>query len=171
MKRIHRIRSIALAFGSLVLAPAVTMAGDGAFTSRMPAGVTVSAKDIELSGAGDCRSERGGVNMQAVVFLPGNTATTNDGPISLRVSFSEDRVGIEQLGRPERGEFLLNATLVTGANSDVRLRFARVNGTLLLYWRETAEHSGQYAQGLLSIRTQELAAVCCGTGGIWRSPH
>jgi hypothetical protein len=171
LSRILSNCSMAFAFGLVALAPALAIAGDGTFTSRLPPGVTVSAKDIELTGAGDCRSERGSVDMQAVVFLPGDTATLNDGPVRLRVAFSLDRVTIEDLDRVERGMYLLNATTVTGARSDVRLRFARVSDAVMLYWRETAEHSGQYAQGLLGVRTRQLTPVCRGTGGIGRGPH
>lgn len=132
---------------------------------------TVNSRDINLSGAGDCRSERANVDMLAVVFLPGGTATTSDGSTRLRVSFTYDRVDIGELDRPERGTRWFEVTRLVGADSDVRLQFARVNGSIMLYWRETAEHGGTYKQGLLSIRTDQLTPVCRGTGGIWRVLH
>lgn len=125
----------------------------------------VSGVDREAVRKGTCRG-RLDVDMQKVEFLDNDAVTISAAEFSVRLTIDGERIG-EDWRRPmPRHTWEEIETLIVDSSGDIDLaaRFARVDGAITVYWRETYLHRS-YRQGLLGISVEGLYPLCQGAAG------
>jgi hypothetical protein len=122
-----------------------------------------------------CEGSAGRIDMARVMFLENRTLNIDGatGPLQLRLE--GETFHSEELGERSRHRAYSNwiGTMVQpGADLDIDLKLALLNGRLLLYWRETYQHRF-WRYGLITLEGRALFGddavamhpLCEGRGG------
>lgn len=130
---------------------------------------SVPEGELEIDPVGSCAAGGKRFDLRRVMFLE-NRSIDIDGPDGpLRISLDEDSINIEALGgKARRSTYVNKIPYEIGDDVDVQLKLALHDGKLVLYWKESFLYR-TYRQGMFSIVGQDIAFLCEGNGGSWRS--
>ena len=130
---------------------------------------------INLISTGSCESSAGRIDMQRVMFLENRTLDVDGGTGPLRLRLDGETFYSDEIGEHSRHRTYfdkIDALIRPDQDLDIDLKFAFVNGRLMLYWRETYQHRF-YRHGLVSLEgralfgdeNQGMTILCEGRGG------
>ena len=146
-----------------VAALAVLLASCATPEGRAQEIVVPSTLDRDAITIGSCQSHNRFIDLRRMMIHENRWIDVTGEHGRERVRVSGEHVSFET---PDRTVTLDVAEYITGgANLDLNLRLASVEGKFVLFWHENFQDR-LYRQGLLEIVGEHLVPLCEGRGGI-----
>jgi hypothetical protein len=144
-------------------------------TQLTPVSSVPPAPPLSLDATETCDGSGGSIDMDRVMYLENRMLNVEGGTGPLHLWLDDETFYSEETGEHSRHRTYIDridSVVQQGADVDIDLKFALVNGRLMLYWRETYRHRF-YRQGLLALEGRALfgderrgiVPICEGRGG------
>lgn len=147
---------------SIIVAAALTYVVE----SQPPA--IANQSNITFDSIGSCGDRASRVDMRRVAFLENRSIDWGAGSRRMRVRLSGENAYVQAISARVNQPVNIHSVALTvqrDGDIDIQLKFAILDGELLIYWRETYQHR-MYRQGLLRPELSQLVSLCEGRGGL-----
>lgn len=125
-----------------------------------------------LDPAGNCEGSGQSIDMHRVMFLENKTIDVSSPKGPLRLFFRGENFYAREVGQNSAHSLHyvdVDAEIDEDNDLDIQLRFAYLDGSLKVYWKETFQNR-IYRQGLFNVVGHELRSLCEGQGGSRTEP-